>query len=461
MSKHAAFCDGLAIALRPVEGVRTEAVRRTCEIFPKQIIEQLEKGPITLDNFNKGFTVEMLPEAYLLLQRLWKLQALVLMNRVDSPDLCIRPTMVGTILDLRTTGSDDSWKLSRFAFLRLDCESGLRIETPKHPFIIDVLNPLIGHLFAMLAKPVTAKELLECLPWIEDSLAIHNLLLLLRNGSVIDLCDAAGKRVEDKQPELQQWEFHDLLFHHRSRKGSHSEPIGAHYRFKGHLPAPPVIKKNPWAKSMIALPHPEIAMLAATDPTFTVVLESRRSIRNHNTATPISISQIGEFLYRTARIRETYQTPMGEFTSRPYPNGGASYELELYISINACAGLKRGFYYYDAAAHALCPIHGENSNLEAILDEAWLSSARLCHPQVLITVASRFHRVSWKYSGMAYATQLKNVGALYQTFYLVATAMNLAGCALGLGNAKRLSEMAGTDFFEESSIGEFMLGTPK
>jgi hypothetical protein len=51
------------------------------------------------------------------------------------------------------------------------------------------------------------------------------------------------------------------------------------------------------------------------------------------------------------------------------------------------------------------------------------------------------------------------VGVLYQTFYLVATAMNLAACGLGLGNADRFRRLASTNYFEESSVGEFMLGT--
>ena len=37
--------------------------------------------------------------------------------------------------------------------------------------------------------------------------------------------------------------------------------------------------------------------------------------------------------------------------------------------------------------------------------------------------------------------------------------MGLAGCALGLGDADKMSRIVGTDYFAESSIGEFMLGS--
>jgi hypothetical protein len=43
--------------------------------------------------------------------------------------------------------------------------------------------------------------------------------------------------------------------------------------------------------------------------------------------------------------------------------------------------------------------------------------------------------------------------------YLVATAMNLAPCAIGCGNADLFAASAGTDYYTESSVGEFILGS--
>ena len=60
---------------------------------------------------------------------------------------------------------------------------------------------------------------------------------------------------------------------------------------------------------------------------------------------------------------------------------------------------------------------------------------------------------------MAYAASLKNAGVLMQTLYLVATAMGLAGCALGGGDSDLFAAAAGTDYFAEPAVGEFMLGT--
>ena len=53
---------------------------------------------------------------------------------------------------------------------------------------------------------------------------------------------------------------------------------------------------------------------------------------------------------------------------------------------------------------------------------------------------------------------LKDAGGLLQTMYLVATGMGLAPCAIGGGNAECSAAAAGTAFWEESSVADFMLG---
>ncbi|MFN8625359.1 MAG: hypothetical protein U0587_05185 [Candidatus Binatia bacterium] len=51
------------------------------------------------------------------------------------------------------------------------------------------------------------------------------------------------------------------------------------------------------------------------------------------------------------------------------------------------------------------------------------------------------------------------MGVLYQTMYLVATAMGLAPCAAGCGNADLFARAAGVDYYAETSVGEFLLGS--
>ena len=84
--------------------------------------------------------------------------------------------------------------------------------------------------------------------------------------------------------------------------------------------------------------------------------------------------------------------------------------------------------------------------------------ARLPAPQILITIAARFGRVSWKYSSIAFSLILKDVGALMQTFYLMAADMGLGGCAIGIANLELFAKMTGIDFHVEGPVGQFALG---
>ena len=79
-------------------------------------------------------------------------------------------------------------------------------------------------------------------------------------------------------------------------------------------------------------------------------------------------------------------------------------------------------------------------------------------PQILITIAARFGRVSWKYSSVAYSLILKDVGVLLQTLYLMATDMGLGGCAIGTNNIDLFAKMTGLEFHVEGPVGQFALG---
>jgi SagB-type dehydrogenase family enzyme len=79
-------------------------------------------------------------------------------------------------------------------------------------------------------------------------------------------------------------------------------------------------------------------------------------------------------------------------------------------------------------------------------------------PHILITIAARFGRVSWKYSSFAYALILKDVGVLTQTLYMMAADMGLGGCAIGTANIDLFAKMTGIEFYVEGPVGQFALG---
>lgn len=146
---------------------------------------------------------------------------------------------------------------------------------------------------------------------------------------------------------------------------------------------------------------------------------------------------------------------------RPVAGGGAMHELELYLTITRCTGLAPAMYRYDPQAHELEWVSAPSPDTEGLVQDAMGAAGLTAPPDVLVTLAARFTRMSWKYQGLAYAAVLKHVGVMYQQLYLVSTALGLAPCALGTGNADRFAKAAGTNYYEETSVGEFVLsGAP-
>jgi SagB-type dehydrogenase family enzyme len=118
-------------------------------------------------------------------------------------------------------------------------------------------------------------------------------------------------------------------------------------------------------------------------------------------------------------------------------------------------------YHYDPKEHTLTRISDYNDKLEKLLKDASRASARDYLPDTLITYTARFQRFMWKYQSMAYAVILKDAGLLMQNMYLVATAMNLAPCAIGNGDSDLFAEASGLDYYVEGSVGEFTLESKK
>jgi SagB-type dehydrogenase family enzyme len=96
--------------------------------------------------------------------------------------------------------------------------------------------------------------------------------------------------------------------------------------------------------------------------------------------------------------------------------------------------------------------------LEALLTGAEFAMGVSTPPQILIMIAARFGRLSWKYSSLAYALILKDAGVLIQTLYLMATDMGLGGCAIGSANIDLFAKMTGIEFHIEGPVGQFAIG---
>jgi len=351
---------------------------------------------------------------------------------------------------------DKKYVLSRFAYCRKE-EDQLVLESPLSHAKIILSGWQGAALIAELAQPHDCQKISSKIPNISEAISQLFFSLLLSSNLLCEVPED-GKIQEEENETLAHWEFHDLLFHSRIRWGRHSNPVGKTFRFLEKIEQPPIVKPK-MSDDIIELYKPDLEKLKKEDTPFTQVLEERKSIRGYQEDTPITAQQLGEFLYRSARTTRKIAKDYGECDHRPYANGGGRYELELYLAVNICDNLSSGFYHYRPKEHQLCRLTGRNSQVEVLIEEASLATKKQCVPQVLIIYAARFPRVAWVYQSIAYSLILKDVGSLQQTMYLVATAMNLAPCAIGVGDAELFANLAGTDYYAESSVGEFILGS--
>lgn len=349
-------------------------------------------------------------------------------------------------------------KLSKFALLRTHA-GAMVLESPLARHRITLVDPAAGAVIAALGASCTGADLVAEL----SATAVGRLLGHLVGAGFVEVGRAEGEVTgfqSDTDPVLRQWDFHDLLTHSRSRTGRFDQPFGGIFPYLGEIEPQPVVKPAPSGRSIV-LDRPVLDDVLASDPSLTTVLEGRTSVREYDEK-PLSAAQIGEFLYRTARVRAVYgpsEAAPYEASTRPYPCGGAAYELELYLTVRRCDGIESGCYYYDPVRHRLVLVNEDPTDRQALLHTASVATGMQANPDVLITMTSRFQRLSWKYRALAYSVSLKHAGVLYQTMYLVATAMGLAPCGLGSGDADLAARVLGLDYLTESSVGDFILGS--
>jgi len=353
-------------------------------------------------------------------------------------------------------GNADALVLSRFAYMRRR-GAEMVLESPRAGALFKICDPKIATAIAMLSTPRQIKQLRrrEGFPGVELLALLLDCQILFKVGA-----GESGLRIVEGDHSLVLWDFHDLLFHTRSTEGRHVNPLGGVYPYVGVISPPPAVRPN-WPGKKIDLRKVSAGRPEAISPV-AKLLRERHSTRSFDDQRPITLAELSQFLNGTARVLSGSNTNLdlddGGHAVRPYPSAGASYELELYLAVNLCEGLARGFYHYDADAHALALIGVPENQLEALLAGAEFAMGAPAAPQILITIAARFGRISWKYSSIAYALILKDVGVFMQTLYLMATDMGLSGCAIGIENIDLFAKMTGVEFHVEGPVGQFAIG---
>jgi SagB-type dehydrogenase family enzyme len=374
-------------------------------------------------------------------------------------EVIIEPQQPDYRPQLSKLGIGETVVLSRFAYLRRRGNE-LILESPRSGALFRICDPRVAAALVVLARPQKIGPFLR-----ENSFLGKALLALLLDCEILFKVDArgGGLRPDEGDTDLVLWDFHDLLFHTRTTEGRQANPLGGVYPYAG-LIAPLAGVRPRWPGTSMDLR--QFIPSSQPKPASARLLDQRRSTRDFDDQRPVTVAELSRFLDSVARVRSNWRTgtdfgddgPEIEYTARPYPAAGSAYELELYLSVANCAGLARGFYHYDAAEHALVSIAVGTPEFQAMLTAAEFAMDAHAPPQILITFAARFGRISWKYSSIAYSLILKDVGVLIQTMYIVAADMGLGGCAIGTSNIDLFARMTGIAFHVEGPVGQFALG---
>src|SRR5262249_6615494 len=127
----------------------------------------------------------------------------------------------------------------RFAYMRRR-GNDMVLESPRAGALFKLCNPTIATAISTLSTPQQIKRLRrqDCFPGLELLALLVGCQILLKIDASLD----SGLQPAEGDHNLVLWDFHDLLFHTRSTKGRHANPLGGIYLWAGVAPPLPAVR---------------------------------------------------------------------------------------------------------------------------------------------------------------------------------------------------------------------------
>ena len=347
----------------------------------------------------------------------------------------------------------DTVVLSRFAYLRRRGNE-IVLELPRAAALFRICDPKLLSLVAMLSAPQPIRQLRQ-----KDGFPGIEVLALLADCQIVLKTDPAREsnpRLAEGDQDLALWDFHDLLFHARSTEGRHANPVGGVFPHGGTVSPLPALRPS-WPGEKIDL-CAALASNPEAPPQIAKLLRQSPSTRDFDDRKPITLTELSRFLDGAVRA---LPRPAARSPSRgPSHRQVRVPSLSFIFPFTSAKGLLPAFITTMRARTRSFQSRFQRRRSKRFLRKAQSAMGVTAPPQILITIAARFGRVSWKYSSIAYSLILKDAGVLTQTLYLMASGMGLGGCAIGIANIDQFEKMTGIGFHIEGAVGQFAIGRP-
>ncbi len=191
------------------------------------------------------------------------------------------------------------------------------------------------------------------------------------------------------------------------------------------------------------------------DVGFATVLQRRQSVRRFDSP---SRSDLLALMTHAARCRFAWFMENGQIaSSRPSPSAGARHPIELVIAALNVRGLVPGLYWFDPILCRLSVLL-ESSNIALeVAVRAQTALATDQPPPAVICLVAELKRTLGSYVG-GMSLILRDAGAFLATASLVATALGLAACPVGIGGDSPSLTALRVKYPDWSEVGAIAIG---
>jgi SagB-type dehydrogenase family enzyme len=195
---------------------------------------------------------------------------------------------------------------------------------------------------------------------------------------------------------------------------------------------------------LIRLPAPQHTSATSVEQALT----ERHSVRQFAEES-VTLKEMGQLLWaaqgvtRPQEERPSHWPPEWQWMGgrRTAPSAGALYPLEVYLVAGNVEGIDAGLYRYVPLEHALEPV--STGDMREALTEVSLRQAAIAGAPAVLVVAAVYQRVAVKYEERGTRYARIEVGAVAQSVYLQAGALDLGTVLIGAFRDAEVKDVLG------------------